>query len=133
MYIYALTVQRPELALLSGMKIPTWEQLKPLCSSSVLLLLRNVSVMLTWLLAASVTAVRAVCSAQSTALGVFWSQRLPACCWCRRGLSCAASQPDVEESAMKGEPHPKPSGFLLDFRSSCPPRLPSIVSDVMPS
>jgi len=58
MYIYALTVQRPELALLSDIRVPTWEQLKPLCSSSVLLLLRNVSVMLTWLLAASVTAVR---------------------------------------------------------------------------
>jgi hypothetical protein len=93
LYVWALTVQRPELQLLNALRLPTWVevrplrrrrteperalpasnshadgrrsltlnpgcgvQLRPLCASSAHLLMRNVSVMLTWMLAASLTA-----------------------------------------------------------------------------
>ena len=110
MYVCALTVQRPELALWDRVKLPTLEQLKPLCSSSVLLLLRNVSVMLTWLLAASVTAVRIACSVPRAACLI----PAPPCSWMGLGLR------------LRGRLDSRPAKMLQLSRPAPSPALPRI-------
>jgi len=74
LYVYLLAVKHPQLRVFNNITIPTVEQMAPFLVSSGHLLVRNVSVMLTWILASSL-AVRlgtVAAAAHQILSQVFW-------------------------------------------------------------